>query len=212
MNTGQDHREASANPASEVSGMRRRLLRGGLSSAPLLVTLTSRPVLAQTCFSPSETLSGTLSHKADDLPVCNGRSPGMWKTLGEDTSNPRHADGTVAQWPIPTSTAFHKVFPRGSYANFVTVRKNGTTKDLSMLEVMQLSGAEDPAKIGFHFVGAYLNILVGLVDPRAMTAPRLVALWTEWVNKGYYTPYAGATPWYAEDIVAYITQTGIASY
>ncbi|THF65898.1 hypothetical protein E6C76_10195 [Pseudothauera nasutitermitis] len=211
MSTPDPSSETPRTNAPEPSGVRRRLLRGGLSSAPLLVTLASRPVLAQTCFSPSETLSGTMSHKAGDLPVCNGRSPGMWKTLGQGKSNPKLPGGGAGQWPIPANTPFHSVFRRGNFANFVKVQRNGTTTDLTMLEVMELRRGQDPSKIGFHFIGAYLNILTGLIDPRAMTAARLSTLWSEWVTKGYYTPYAGARPWYAEDIVAYLVRTGIAS-
>lgn len=236
MTPDPDPRVKQAPPTTEVSGVRRRLVRGGLSAAPLLVTLTSRPVLAQTCFSPSETLSGTLSHKGDDLPLCQGRSPGVWKNVAEqelaafkqwkqaqakhesdgnedwayDDSVLAH-EGAFVSWPIPPTDAFHSYFAQGTNARYYK-RKNGQWKPLSLLEVMQLTGGDDPAKIGFHFVGALLNIRVGLVDPRAMTEQRLRSLWAEYATQGYYVPYAGATRWYAADIVAYIQQTGLASY
>lgn len=206
MSTPDETRETPRASIPEPSGMRRRLLRGGLSSAPLLVTLASRPVLAQTCFSPSETLSGTMSHKAGDLPVCNGRSSSAWKSLGKGGSK-----GHGTNWPISTDTPFHSVFAQGNYARFVKVLKNGTTRSLTLIEVLELGRGQDPAKIGAHFVAAYLNILSGLVDQRAMTTARLSRLWSEWANRGHYAPYAGATPWYAEDIVAYLARTGIAS-
>lgn len=218
-----------APPAGEVSGVRRRLVRGGLSAAPLLVTLTSRPVLAQTCFSPSETLSGTLSHKADQLPICQGRFPGVWKNMAEEGARAKKAQakhetdgnldwaydqdaaaqaGQLISWPAPPSEPFHNYFIAGSHARYY--RSDG--QPLSLLEVMQLTGGRDPARIGFHFVGALLNIRVGLIDPRAMTEQGLRDLWAEYATQGYYVPYAGATPWYARDIVAYIKDTGLATY
>lgn len=235
MNPDPQSRATPAPSTPQVSGLRRRLVRGGLSAAPLLVTLTSRPVLAQTCFSPSETMSGTLSHKADDLPMCVGRSPGVWKNVadaemaqkgGKKAQAKHDSDGNeewaydddvVAQsgafisWPLPPTDPFHDYFIAGSYARYYK-NKQGRSVPLSLLEVMHLQGRDDPAKIGFHFVGALLNIRVGLVDPRAMTEQRLRQLWAEYAMKGYYVPYAGAPRWYGEDIVAYITQTGLASY
>lgn len=62
---------------------RRRVLAGGLASAPLVLTLASRPALASHC-SISGMTSGNLSSTHDV--VCEGRTPGYWKTHEQQCS------------------------------------------------------------------------------------------------------------------------------
>ena len=70
------------------SGSRRRLLRGGLAAAPVLMTVASRPVLGQTvCATPSLTMSLAASHNTSVI-TCAGLSPEQWKAR-------------AAQWPSP---------------------------------------------------------------------------------------------------------------
>lgn len=65
---------------------RRRFLTGGIATAPLIVTLTSRPALATGgsywggggC-GPSSMLSGNLSNNTEPQ-GCEGKTPGYWKT------------------------------------------------------------------------------------------------------------------------------------
>ncbi len=52
----------NAPPTPVVASTRRRFLKGGLSVAPVLLTLHSRPVLAWQCQSPSAFCSGNASH------------------------------------------------------------------------------------------------------------------------------------------------------
>jgi hypothetical protein len=66
---------------------RRRVLAGGLATAPLILTLASRPAFAgggkhwgggKNC-GPSSMLSGNLSNNAEPE-GCRGKTPGYWKT------------------------------------------------------------------------------------------------------------------------------------
>ncbi len=75
--------ESSAETARREA--RRRILMGGLASAPLLLTLSSRPALGtggytttQNC-GPSGMLSGNISTTAEPI-GCRGKTPGYWKT------------------------------------------------------------------------------------------------------------------------------------
>lgn len=68
---------------------RRRVLAGGLASAPLVLTLTSRSAFASHC-SASGGHSGNTSSAHDDV-VCLGNTPGYWKTHEPDFS----------QWAFP---------------------------------------------------------------------------------------------------------------
>lgn len=180
----------------ESSG-RRRLFRGG-AAAPVLLTLVSRPVLAVTCFSPSETLSGTLSHKADNPPVCNGRSPGVWRELAEGNAQAK------LEWPIDPGTKWDTYFVGiPAYYDYSKGRYR------TLLEIMQLAGNGDPYKLGFHFIGALLNILTGRVDNRAMTVEGLQRMWSKYVEFGEYVPFPGATGWGSQAIKDYLKNTGI---
>lgn len=183
-----------------TSEARRKLIRGGMAAGPLLVTLTSRPVLATTCYSPSETLSGAVSHKGGEGPQCAGESPGVWRQKAEGNAQAK------LEWPIPPETLFTAYFT--GIAAFYNHDQN---RYMTMLEVMQLQGNGDPYKLGFHVIGALLNIMTNRVDPLALTVSGLQAIWSEYVSTGgTYTPFAGATPWGGAEITAYLKSTGIA--
>lgn len=195
-----DNRNSGSQEVRPVSGVRRRLVRGGLSSGALLVTLSSRPVLAGNCFSPSETVSGNLSATTGEIPQCSGLSATTWLEAAGTGSTSSLAITSSASWPVSTSTPFHDVFASGIYADF---------KNRSLLEVMKLNENNDPEKMGFHFVGAYLNILAGYVDARALDVSDLLGIWDEWVSYGSYTPYAGAQSWDAGMILQYFRDSNI---
>lgn len=191
---------------SSVVGRRRKLITG--AGAGFLV-LGSKSVLGAECYNPSETLSGTRSHTNGDMPVCNGRSPGIWwqaalaggrqggvNWYGISPSLPGNGLSTK-----PWDTLFSAVFPYGSYFSGKTL--------LQVMEAHQNGGGDLPGNLGFHIIGALLNIRAGLVDPRALTESYLVhTIWAEFVGGGYH-PTASVT-WGAEEIVDYLKSTSIA--
>src|SRR5512139_2138933 len=88
----------------DVSAGRRRLLRGAAGSAPILLTLHGRPVLAQTCATASASASlnpsGIERAKASGSAItCNGQNPDWWAT-------------NTTSWPgdIATGTKFNLIF------------------------------------------------------------------------------------------------------
>src|SRR5664279_3396076 len=72
---------------------RRRLLRGGLSAAPVIMTLASGPVSAGLCATGSAYGSLNPSGKHASL-TCGGRSPAIW----QNTNN--------GHWPIKAAALF----------------------------------------------------------------------------------------------------------
>jgi hypothetical protein len=84
---------------------RRRVLMGGLASAPVLMTLVSRPVLGQAvCVTPSAFISGNASVVGAAV-VCEGHTPDYWVD--------------APSWPDPFTpdTPFNDVFgPNSQYA------------------------------------------------------------------------------------------------
>src|SRR6202171_4386663 len=63
--------------AREPKPTRRRFLQGGLAVAPVLMTLVSRPVLAQQCTTPSGFVSLGASTAGRGV-LCIGHMPSYW--------------------------------------------------------------------------------------------------------------------------------------
>jgi len=73
------------------SGSRRKLLRGGLAAAPVLMTVASRPVLGQVACTASAITSINMQSSINhNCTITRGLSPEKWKTL-------------AGQWPSPYS-------------------------------------------------------------------------------------------------------------
>lgn len=141
---------------------------------------------------------------------CNGISPGNYKTQ----TNPGSPSNNWPAAPAPT-TPFHQLFSGSTF----DLQSPGGTRRLTLFEVLNLpktpagvdpaSVPKDPAKIGFHMVGAYLNIQKGLVPPVVLTTSGLLTIWSEYVLRGYYEPMAGVQ-WNADAIVSYLKNSLIA--
>jgi hypothetical protein len=170
---------------------RRRLLRGGIAAAPVVLTLTSRPVLGDTltCNSPSRALSGTNSYAGPELKLCNGDSVSAWKSRSPHWPSgcPKHND------------PFHGV---NGFSGTSQLKSNGHSK--TMLEVLSEAG------VAAHFVAALLNIRTAKVSAGVLTEIGLKNLWTELSTTGRYSPFAGAKVWYPADVVTYFKQSGVA--
>lgn len=75
----QDSVHTEGGPAEgQTSSTRRRLLKGAVSSAPVIFTVASRPVWARNC-SLSGQLSGNLSDQDGTTCAGEGCTPGYWK-------------------------------------------------------------------------------------------------------------------------------------
>jgi hypothetical protein len=176
---------ASADP----KGTRRRLLQGGLAAGPVLMTLFSRPVLAQQCQSPSGFISGNASVAAGAGPICTGRTPGYWKQTQHFASwtTPPYYPTTVG---ANNATLFDTVF---------TPHYPGQT----LLDVLELGGGP-PNDLARHVVAALLNAAAGLTP--VLTIAAVQGIWTEYITQGYFEPTAGVH-WGDAQIVSYLTST-----
>lgn len=137
----QAHVEPAADGARKSAERRRRLMLGGVS-APLLMTIASRPAWANgdTC-TPSALASANLSGQHTQGGC--GKSAGFW-------SQKQYA------WPesVSPATRFGDIF------TVTTISKGRTAfnfADLTLGEVIVLPGNENPYKLGLHAVGALVN-------------------------------------------------------
>ena len=175
---------------------RRRLVRGGLGAAPVLMTLVSRPALGHgyKCFSPSGFVSMPTSEHGQPK-FCSGRTPGYWK-------QPQHFD----EWPKPyypvntkykTATKFKDVFSPTLYPWSTT-----------LLQVLELQ-AGPPNDVARHIVAALLNVKKGWTP--VLTIESVKGIWTQYASTGggitgYFEPTAGVK-WYHDEITAYLKST-----
>lgn len=180
-------------PDSDLSTGRRRLLQGGLGAAPVLMTLVSRPVLAQRtglCTSPSGFVSLNASNAGRNV-ACTGRSPTFWAG-GSQAGN---------QWPFPyqslqprPNTPFNTVF--ASYQPYASK---------SLLDVVKFpAGSAAPDSVARDIVASYLNALANLTPP---LSPVVVKdIWAEFIQTGFFSPSSGGH-WNAAEIIDYLSTT-----
>ena len=195
-------------PVPADSG-RRRLLQGGLSVAPVVLTLASRSTfggtLACECATPSGFVSGNTS-KPGGPATCGGLSPGYWWQKPGVT------------WPLPylRDGSFYNGgygFLHGTYVDYSThlVPPNSDPSLMDVMGAHQGPNPYDPGTIGFHIIAALLNLQSGLLPP-FITQSLLLALFNQVAQNGYYLPVPSmpSIQWSASDVVNYLTCTGIA--
>ena len=149
------------------AGSRRRLLQG-LLTAPVLMTVASKPVLAGQMCSPSGFASGNVSTQ-DNPSACNGYSPGYWKAK------------PGVSWPSPfqPTQKFHSVFIGNHFG----------TKTLK--EVLGMGGG-GLTMLGRHCVAGILNASdapLGYV----LTVDEVKAIWAQCVQTAPSSHYTTGT-------------------
>jgi len=174
---------AAARDDGTIAYGRRRLLRGGLSAAPIIATLASGPVSAGLCTTGSAYGSLNPSGTRTSL-TCGGRSPAVWT-------------GSTApgQWPISGNTLFS--------ACFSPALSDSTLK---------LKAVLDPSKgydaVARNCVAALLNASTSppLTPASILGVAYAKAVWSSYRRKGYFEPTAGIR-WNGAQIVDWITTT-----
>lgn len=147
----QSQDNASVTAPEQGAGLsRRQFTRVGLIAAPVIMTLASRPALGYYNCTLSGLLSGNISNP--NTGTCFGKSPGFWKGGNFFKSGDRNKYGTAwgkENWPSPVipTTLFHSIFAGSNFG--------GAT----MIQVMDMTGSQDPHQMGFQTVAAYLNAL-----------------------------------------------------
>jgi len=165
-----------------VALARRRLLRGGLSAVPVILTVSSRSVMASSTdrCTPASSFASINTSRPDETFSCIGRTPGYWK-------QPQY----FSQWPNgyqpegPNATKFNDIF--GS---------NGGYPGKTLLEVLNFKGGGTIA-VARHVVAAVLNAASNKTPSTILSVQMVKDLWSDYVAQGYYEPTAGIK-WYAD--------------
>jgi hypothetical protein len=188
---------SSTEPLSPAGGdpkaSRRRLLQGALASAPVLMTLVSRPVLAQQCTTPSGYVSANASTAGRGV-ACTGRTPGYWKQSQHFSSwTPPYYPTTVPGPGGHNATLFDSVF-------------HPHYPQKTLLDVLepQVVGEGPPNDVARYVVATLLNVAAGWVP--VLTVPVVKAMWSEYITTGSFSPSSGAH-WNHDELVDYVLTT-----
>jgi hypothetical protein len=160
---------------------RRRLLRGGLSAAPVIMTLASGPVSAGMCQTASAYGSMHPSGTRTSA-MCAGLSPALWAAVNGSSYG-----------PFPTNTSFAPPYFTPALANSPSFKK-----------VIDPNNGFDP--VACNCLAAFLNASTGRTPASILSAATAQAIWTSYKNNGFFEPTAGIH-WYGPDIVRWITTT-----
>ncbi|MBI5753219.1 MAG: hypothetical protein HZA59_13915 [Hydrogenophilales bacterium] len=147
--------DQDAKNQTQVDESRRQFTKvSAIATSGVLITLASRPVLANQC-SISGMQSGNTSHPG--MVTCEGCTPGFylnpngrtrWSSYTPGNCVQKHSGHGACEWDN-SGTKFHSVFNGDLYGN------------LTMAEVIQLTGqpGNDKYQLGAHAVASLLNAL-----------------------------------------------------
>jgi hypothetical protein len=161
---------------------RRRFLQGGLAAAPVLMTLVSRPVLAQQCATPSGFISGNASRPGEQ--ACTGHGPDWWLN-------------NLSAWTLTrynTKSHFKDVF----------ANNNTHYPGKKLPDVLALSPTAPYDDVARYIIAALLNAQANLTPVRTCAAVQ--GMWSEYLVHGCYTPSSGVT-WNHDALMQYMYVT-----
>lgn len=213
-NDDQFSAESAVPVKHDIASARRRMLKRGISVAPVVLTLASRPVLAWHCKTPSawgsEQLDTNTSLKTND-----GHTPWADETW------------TIGNWKGNTSRGFGRPWDK-LYSSFPKIKSNNGTFDYKKVTVEKLfqagiSGLKKPGAWGgdakvvsllgdtfdtYIFV-AQLNFL--LLAPKSWNKLEncLSASDLQEMATGFYSHPNLGTPWGQEEIKNYLYENWI---
>ena len=182
--------ESAATPAAGLN--RRRLVRAGLTAAPVMAALHSNTVLAgggdHSCIRPSSFSSLKLAQ----MKVSRGReirddyeckSHGYWK----------NNNGNLA-------TDYKKTKFLSSDTGF-TANPGNAFRGKSLQEVLQMTGNANNTALARHVVAAFLSAKSARNDPDRvlLSVAQCQAIWN---GQGHWSPFAGAN-WTLADTMNY---------
>lgn len=175
-------------PSADPFAGRRRLLQGGLAVGPVLMTLVSRPVLAQQaglCTTPSGFVSANASTAGRGV-ICTGHTPDIWK-----------ANATPQAWPqgFPPSRTFDSIFDHDS---------THYPANTSLLDILNLAPTPSFDDLARYIVAALLNAAASLTPVLSVNAVK--GIWNEYLATGSFSPSSGVH-WNHDEIVSYLLTT-----
>lgn len=199
VNPEEPAKAETSKPLNASAEVRRRLLRGGLIGAPIILSVASRSVLA--CASTTPSAFGSISASRPDVLVSlSGQPPSYWCQNQGTWPSPYFAT-TKSGVGGHTATLFKNVLKPSPFSSSCT-----------LLDALYLrNGCSDV--VAQYMVAALLNGAAGKTSA-VLGAQAVINMWYEYASKGYFEPTAGIK-WYARTssnnsangIVGYLSTT-----
>lgn len=136
----------------QVNETRRRLTKAGLGASAVVATLASRPVFADAC-----TISGMASGNASPAPgqkPCGGCTPGYWRNHPRNWPSP-YLPGTCKE--CQTNSNKCKEWNNDGTTFPFALGTNDPRYGKTMMQVLEMTGNQDPYQLGAHAIAALLN-------------------------------------------------------
>ena len=184
--------EKSPENGSPGENPRRRLLKGGLASGPVLLTLASRPVLGAVSCTTASAFTSLNNSGPGQSQTCSGKLPSYWTTPSTGWPSAYTKNGSHATLFISSTTGLN-------------AGMTGTTYSSStMVNVLGLSDSGGMQSLALYTATALLNA-AALLTP-VLTTATVRDMWNSCVSVGYYAP-TSAVQWPPAQVVTYIKST-----
>ena len=182
------------------SADRRRWLKAGLSTTPVLMTVASRPVLAEiACKSPSNAVSSFASAPGM-LVSCYGLEPDAWAESGNTRARRGDTLARSSGWPGPYG-------PDSLFNDYFVPTLNGKPTFLDVLGHRNIPHVTDDIHMVARYVTtALLNHAAGKVPGTVLSETAIRTIWSEYARTGSFAPTRGVS-WSATEIVEYLKST-----
>lgn len=195
---------------------RRRFARAGVGATGIVLTLSSKGAMANTCSSPSGFVSASLKGSGGPAYSCTSNgSHGYWKN---------HQSAWQITGVKPTDL-FGAHFETGiDYAHLKEVPLIGVLDPNAYFRARAEEGGKngkggkssnvppdfDPNNVAMQTIAAYLNARLAKatgMQGAVMTPEEVKKIWTDFVFDGSYLPQPGAARWDGAKIAAYFEGT-----
>lgn len=178
-------------PAANIA--RRRLLRGGLSVVPVVLTVASPSVMATggghggggwggLC-TPASSFASINASRPGKISTCGGCKPHYWAEREDWPSPCRARDYKPWKGPSLPATKFHDEFA------------GGLCGQMTMLAVLETTNRK--YEVARYCAAALLNARSGKTPSDVLSVGTVKSVWTSYIDKGYYEPTAGIR-WYPD--------------
>lgn len=174
-------------PSEVHSGLsRRRLVRAGLTAAPVMAALKSNTVLAggYNCIRPSS----FASTGAATIRNSNGA------TIRNDYRCKSHGHWKNKQGSLPANFKSRRFLNHGNVLTGFHENPGQSYTDLTLQQVLELEGHVPMAKLARHVVAAYLSATEINDDFELVWLTRQQCC-DIWNGQGVWTPIAGSPSW-----------------
>ena len=191
--------------ASVVANLSRRRFVGKGVAVPAVLTVASLPVMANgVCFTASAATSlhpsGLVRHTANSTVNCAGSDVGYWAQQAARAAAGDNGMNTASLAAIGWPAAYP---PDREFSNVFKPRPAGIKKNHTLAEVLAMNNQPAAQAV----VATLLNVASGKVDPRVLSGRTPQDIWRLMNSTAGFVPFAGAKPWSAAKVTAWLATT-----